>query len=314
VTVAEVEGKASAIASALNSRAHLVGALEISHGGHEGWAYVSAWRADPLDREREIPWEPGEQPPCVEPGTVCLGVGRDSAHVHVPIVGRAGAMCMLSGGMRGSGKSEGMLGVVSQLIGWGWAPPVLIDTARQGMDLGVFAPVAAGPVVTTVKGATVAVRKARAECLRRAKILGGTYPPTRLLTEFDARVPMIPLVIDELQGPMGDPACKVELTRFAQETRAMGGSVFAATQYPTVEVVDATFRQQMGYRQAFRCMNSAEGPVILGAVPTGTGPHLLRGGPGMCIADLDGGSLVTLRTWRVPERWLVEHVRRVARR
>lgn len=309
VTAAEMAAKADAVSSALNVRRQLVGALEVRPGRHEGWVTLSAWPRDPLAGAREVPWEPGRPAPCCPPGVICAGVVRDGSHAHVPLVGGAGAVCALFGGRRGSGKSLAMLGWVAQAVAWGWVDVVLIDTVRHGTDLGVFEPLAAAPLVTTVNGATSAFQQMRAECDRRARAMAGH---ARCLTEFDARVPMILPVVDELQGIMGDAGCKVEATRFAQETRAMGGSLLGATQYPTTEVVDSTFRQQFAYRLAFRCSNAAEGPVILGASPDGEGPHQLRQGAGTCVADLDVGGFQTLRTWLFPDQWLREHVRLLA--
>lgn len=309
VTIADLEDRADRLASALNTRHQLVGALEIARDRrHEGWGTLSVWRRDPLENVATVPWEPGRAAPCVRPGWVCWGVHRDGSHVHAPLIGEAGAICALFAGRRGSGKSVGMLNVAAHLASWGWAAPILIDTVRQGADLAVLEPIAATPVITDPKDALEAIKAAASECRRRARVM--RERGWRKMPGFSSGMPLLPVVADEIHALMSDKKIAPELTKYAQETRAMGGCVIGATQYPLAMSSPqmSTFRQQMAYRVAYRCSNADEGRVILGSTPEGEGPHLLRTGPGSCMADLDGSGVVTMRSWWVPDAWLRQHV------
>lgn len=307
VTIADLEDRADRLASALNTRHQLVGAVEIARDRrHEGWGTLSAWRRDPLEEVGTVPWQPGQSAPCVKPGWVCWGRHRDGSHVHAPVLGDVGALCALYAGRRGSGKSAGILCQVAQMASWGWAPPILIDTVRHGMDLAAFEALSPLPVVTDIKTAVQVIQQARAECDQRAKLLRSRG--VRCLTRFTAETPMVPIVVDEIHDLMTDKRAAGELTKFAQETRAMGGLVVAATQYPLANIITPTLRQQLAYRLAYRCSNADEGRVILGNTPEGEGPHLLRTGPGSCMADLDGAGVVTMRSWWMPDAWLRRHV------
>lgn len=310
VTVADLEGKSSALASALNSRGPLVGALEVRRDrSHEGWCSVSVWERDPLDDDRDVPWAPGLAAPCVPPGTICAGVGRDGAHVHVPIVVGAGALCSLMAGRRGSGKSVAMVGWLAQMAAWGWVDLVLIDLVRNGTDFVCLEPVAAAPVITSLKDAVTAIRATRAECDRRTRVMATVG--ARCLTEFNAEVPMIVVAVDEVQALTADPKAGDLLTRLAQEGRAAGCAVMCATQYPTVETLGSTLRMQLALRCAFRCSNAVESGVILGRSSEGVGAHLITTGPGSCVADLDTGGLLSMRSWGYPDAWLADHVGRL---
>lgn len=309
VTIADLEDRADRLASALNTRTQLVGAVEIARDRrHEGWGTLSVWRRDPLESVSAVPWEPGRAAPCVRPGWVCWGVHRDGSHVHAPLIGEGGAICALFAGRRGSGKSVGLLNVGAHLASWGFAAPILIDTVRQGADLAVLEPVAATSVITDRAEAREAIEAAAAECKRRARVM--RERGWRKMPKFTPEVPLLPIVADEIHDLLADKKTAGSLTKYAQETRAMGGLVLGATQYPLAMSSPqmSTFRQQMAYRLAYRCSNADEGRVILGSTPEGEGPHLLRTGPGSCMADLDGSGVVTMRSWWVPDGWLRSHV------
>lgn len=307
VTVSELTKRADNLAAAINERVPLVAALEVDYGEAEGWGSVTVWRTDPLNRSVTVPWAPGRWAPCCKPGVACWGIRRDGEHMHAPIVGDAGAVCSLYAGRRGSGKSVGMLGQVAQMVAWGWVRPVLVDIVRNGVDLAVFEPLA-GPVATTIKDARTAIKDAAGECAGRLPWMRENT--VRCLTRFTPQVPLIALVVDEVHAVMSDKTAGKALTTFAQETRAMGGLVVCATQYPLAGIGDefATFRQQLAHRVAYRTSNSDESKVILGVTPDGQGPHELRAGPGACVADLDGSGLVTMRSWWLPDDWLRDHV------
>lgn len=307
VSIGELIKRQENLAAAINTAAPLVAALEVDYGPAEGWGSVTVWRSDPLDQTRVVPWSPGRRCSLAPPGTACWGMRRDGDHVHAPIVGDAGAVCSLYAGRRGSGKSVGMLSQVAQMVGWGWCRPVLVDVVRQGVDLAVFEPVA-GPVATTMVEARRAIKDAADEC--SARLAGMRETNTRCLTRFTPERPLIALVVDEVHAILADAKAGAALTKFAQETRAMGGLVVCATQYPLAAMGEGagTFRQQLAHRVAYRCSNSDESKVILGVTPDGQGPHELRAGPGACVADLDGGGLVTMRSWWLPDRWLTAHV------
>lgn len=307
VTISELSKRADNLAAAINTAGPLVAALEVDHGAAEGWGSVTVWRSDPLERTALVPWEPGARCRLAPPGTACWGIRRDGDHVHAPVVGDAGAVCSLYAGRRGSGKSVGMLGQVAQMVGWGWCRPVLVDVVRQGVDLAVFEPVG-GPVATTIAQARAAIKAAADECAARLPEMRANAE--RCITRFTPDRPLIALVVDEVHAVMADKKAGELLTKFAQETRAMGGLVVCATQYPLAAVGEqfGTFRQQLAHRVAYRCSNSDESKVILGVTPDGQGPHELRAGPGACVADLDGGGLVTMRSWWLPDDWLSDHV------
>lgn len=310
VTMADLEDRADRLASALNSHRQLIGALEITRDPRaEGWGTLSVWQRDPLTAPGPIPWAAGERPACVRPGWVCWGRHRDGSHVHAPVLSDVGAMCSLYAGRRGSGKSVGILSQVAQMAAWGWAPPILIDTVRQGADLAVLEPVAAHRMITNPKEALEVIHQARVECKRRAEKMADLG--LRKFTRYTPDFPLIPIVVDEVHALLEHDK-HGELTKFAQETRAMGGLVVCATQYPLAETMSSTFRQQLAYRLAYRCSNADEGRVILGHTPEGEGPHLLRTGPGSCMADLDGSGVFTMRSWWVPDDWLSRHVRALA--
>jgi DNA segregation ATPase FtsK/SpoIIIE-like protein len=199
-----------------------------------------------------------------------------------------------------------MLGQVAQMVAWGWCRPVLVDVVRHGVDLAVYEPLA-GPVAVTIKEARQAIRDAAEECASRLPAMRETG--VRCLTRFTPDRPLIALVVDEVHAVMADKVAGAALTRFAQETRAMGGLVIAATQYPTAEAIDSTFRMQLAHKMVYKVANADESRTILGvSAPDGQGPHELRAGPGACVADLDGSGLVTMRSWWLPDQWLSDHV------
>jgi hypothetical protein len=310
VTMADLKNLESRLESALNTNRRLVGALEINRDPRaEGWGSLSVWREDPLTVASEVPWKPGARCPKCPEGWVCFGKHRDGSHVHAPLLNDVGAICALLAGRRGSGKSVGLLNIGAHIVSWG-VRPILIDTVRQGADLAVLEPLAATEVITTRADAYQAIVEARAECKQRAKIMRARdwkKIPRWAMDEF----PPIPVMADEIHDLMADKKCGPEITKFAQETRAMLGFVVGATQYPLAMASPemSTFRQQLAYRLAYRCSNADEGRVILGATPEGEGPHLLRTGPGSCMADLDGAGVFTMRSWWVPDEWLSRHVR-----
>ena len=192
--------------------------------------------------------------------------------------------------------------MMAQMVAWGWAPPVVIDLVRRGVDYAAFEPLLARPIVTDPKEALEAIKGLRAECSQRADTLkaGGRQK----ITEYTRALPLLPLVIDEMHAANADAKIKAELVDFTRETRPLGGAFIGATQYPTVENVDPTLRLQVTNVWCGRVRNATEAHVVFGPLPEGVGPQHLRTGAGSCLADVDGPDLLTGRTWRMPAGWL----------
>ena len=278
-----------------------------------GWADVRVFRADPLLEERMPPWEPGTIPACTGPGEICWGIRRNGEHYHLRLViPGVGAQCMLIGGTRGSGKSEAILSLLAQMAAWGTVDLTLVDLARQGLDLGRFAPLAeAQRVIQELAPLQVALDLANRRAHSRAakmRELG-----MRVLDEPTRERRLRAMVIDEIQQPMSDFKARLAITRAAQEHRAMGGFIIAATQYPTIAALGGDqlgpqFRAQMGYRACFKVTSGTEAGVILGKSIEGDGPHRMRTGPGSAVVDADDGGQTAIRTWRMTDEWLARHI------
>jgi hypothetical protein len=281
-----------------------------------GWADVRVFRADPLIETHAPPWEAGTIPPCVGPGEICWGIRRNGEHYHLRlVVPGVGAQCMLIGGTRGSGKSEAILSLLAQIAAWGTVDITLVDLARQGLDLGRFAPLAeAEQVIQAIEPLRAALDLADTRARRRASRMRELG--MRVLDEPTPDRKLRAMVIDEIQQPMGDFKARLAITRAAQEHRAMGGFIIAATQYPTIAALGGDqlgpqFRAQMGYRACFKVTSGTEGAVILGKSLEGDGPHHLKTGPGSAVVDADDSGQTVIRTWRMTDEWLAEHIGRL---
>lgn len=298
------------IAAALNAGDRLAAAAEIGASGN-GWADLSVWRRDPLDGEQPVPWRPGSMPTCVRPGSVCVGRRRDGQHIHFDIIRDGSALATLIAGRRGSGKSETARLVVAQMCAWEWAPPIVVDLVRHGVDYAVFAPLLDRPIITNPKDAAALVVELNAEADERAEWMRARG--VQKIARFTPERPARPLIWDEVQTATDDKKLNTGLRRWTQQARPVGGAPVLVTQYPTVQNLDSTLRAQIANAWCGRVRNHVEAGVVFGPLPEGVGPHLLRTGPGSCVVDSDGPSLDIGRTWHASDAWLRTHVDRLAK-
>lgn len=302
---------ANRIVAALNTGRHLAAVGEIHHH-REGWAALHVHRREPLTGPQPVPWKPGEQPSCCRPGTVCIGRQRDGKHIHFDIVSDVGALATLLAGRRGSGKSETARLIVSQMVAWGWAPPIVVDLVRHGVDYHAFVPLLDRPIVTTNAEAKDALKFLEADANERAERLRRVGQ--QKVNSYSRDLPLRPLIWDEVQAINDDRGLKKQLRRWAQQARPMGGAPVLLTQYPTAENVDATLRAQIANVWCGRLRNHVEAGVVFGPLPEGVGPQYLRIGPGGCMADVDGPDLLIGRSWYTPDGWHEQHVGRLLKR
>lgn len=218
-------------------------------------------------------------------------------------------MASLFAGRRGSGKSQAMRLALLQMVAWGNVAPVVVDLVRNGVDYADLEPLLAWPVITDTRTAKAAIQAYRTICDERSKEV--RRQGLKKVPRYTRDTPLLPFVVDEVQSIVADKDLELEVTRYTQETRPMGGVTLIATQYPHKDNLNTTLRAQMTNVWAGRLRNATESTVTLGSLPDGVAPHLLRLGPGGSVCDVDGPDLLTMRGWREPDGWGAAHVEAV---
>lgn len=308
-TVAD-DWEANRIVAALNTGRHMAAVGEVHHY-RDGWAHLELYRNEPLSAPVEVPWRPGEQPSCCRPGTVCIGRRRDGKHIHFDLLVDGSGLATLIAGRRGSGKSETARLLTAQVAAWGWAPPIVVDLVRHGVDYQAMAPLLDRPIITDVKEAKALIAELNEEASERAAALKASGE--QKITRFSAARPFRVLIWDEVQTANDDKAMKVGLRRWVQQARPVGSAPVLITQYPTNDNIDSTLRAQIANVWSGRVRDHVQAGVIFGPLPEGDGPQNMRIGPGGCWVDVDEPDLLQGRTWFMPPEWLDEHVKALAR-
>jgi len=299
------------IVAAINDR-HELGAIAEMHAPVPGRAQLTIWRKDPLDQVQPVPWRPGERPTCCKPGQVCMGPQRSGRHVHFDVYGDVGAFASRFVGRRGSGKSEAMRLWLAQVLAWDHVDPVVIDLVRQGVDYGVFEPLLSTPIVTDADVAVAAIDAIRAEARDRATKFRaqGKKKQTRPTSDM----PLVPLVIDEVQSITDIKAATLGLRKVLQETRPWLVAPCLATQYDVSENMDRTTALQITNTWCGRMGDSnASYNTFSRTDYPGRAPHELSGS-GAAVCDTDHPELYEIRGWWATDQWHADHAGLLAKR
>ena len=307
-TVAD-DWEANRIVAALNTGRQMAAVGEVHHY-RDGWARLELYRSEPLAQPLEVPWAPGELPSCCKPGTVCIGRRRDGRHIHFDLLVDGSGLATLIAGRRGSGKSETARLLTAQVAAWGWAPPIVVDLVRHGVDYAAMAPLLDRPIITDPKAAADLVKELNDEASKRAESLRKSG--RQKIERFSPELPFRVLVWDEVQTVNDDKAMKTGLRRWVQQARPVGSAPVLITQYPTNDNIDSTLRAQIANVWSGRVRDHVQAGVIFGPLPEGQGPQNMRLGPGGCWVDVDEPDLLQGRTWFMPPEWLEAHVKALA--
>lgn len=307
-TVAD-DWEANRIVAALNTGRQMAAVGEVHHY-RDGWAHLELYRSEPLAQPLEVPWAPGELPSCCKPGTVCIGRRRDGRHIHFDLLVDGSGLATLIAGRRGSGKSETARLLTAQVAAWGWAPPIVVDLVRHGVDYAAMAPLLDRPIITDPKAAADLVKEMNDEASKRAESLRKSG--RQKITRFSPELPFRVLVWDEVQTVNDDKAMKTGLRRWVQQARPVGSAPVLVTQYPTNDNIDSTLRAQIANVWSGRVRDHVQAGVIFGPLPEGEGPQNMRIGPGGCWVDVDEPDLLQGRSWFMSPAWLEAHVKALA--
>ena len=302
---------ATRLVAAINDASEL-GTIAEMRAPVPGKAQLTIWRRDPLDMVQPVPWRPGERPSCCRPGQVCMGPQRNGKHVHFDVYGDVGAYASRFIGRRGSGKSEAMRLWLAQVLAWDHVDPVIVDLVRQGVDYGVFEPLLATEIITDPAVAVAAIDAIRAEASARAKKFKAEGRKKQ--TAPTADMPLIPLVIDEVQSVTDIKAAALGLRKVLQETRPWMITPCLATQYDVSENLDRTTALQITNTWCGRMgdANASYNTFSRTDYP-GRAPHELSG-PGASVCDTDHPELYEIRGWWAADQWHADHVGLLASR
>lgn len=302
---------ANRLVAAINDASEL-GTIAEMHAPIPGKAQLTIWRRDPLDSVQPVPWRPGERPSCCKPGEVCMGPQRNGQHVHFTAYNKDGGFASKFVGRRGSGKSEAMRLWLAQVLAWDHVDPVIIDLVRHGVDYGVFEPLLSTEIITDPGVALAAIQAARAEAGERAKAFKARG--MKKLTAPTVEMPLVPLVIDEVQSISAVKAMVVEFRKLMQETRPWLILPSVATQHDINDNLDTTTSLQITNTWCGRMGTANAGYLALGRSDfPGRAPHELHG-PGAAVCDTDHPELYEIRGWWASDDWHAEHVRLLAKR
>lgn len=309
-TVAD-DWEANRIVAALNTGRQMAAVGEVHHY-RDGWAHLELYRSEPLAAPVPVPWKPGELPSCCKPGTVCIGRRRDGQHIHFDLLVDGSGLATLIAGRRGSGKSETARLLTAQVAAWGWAPPIVVDLVRHGVDYQAMAPLLDRPIITDPKDAKALVDELNEEASERAAMLKASGQ--QKIGRFSHARPFRVLVWDEVQTVNDNKALKVALRRWVQQARPVGSAPVLITQYPTNDNIDSTLRAQIANVWSGRVRDHTQAGVIFGPLPDGEGPQHMRVGPGGCWVDIDEPDLLQGRSWLMSPQWLSAHVAALEKR
>lgn len=200
---------------------------------------------------------------------MCLG--RDVS--GKPMVANLGKMPhVLIAGATGAGKSVGMNSFLISLL-YQNSPKemqcIMIDPKRVELNSYNGIPHLLTPVITDPEKATVALRWAVAEMLRRYQLCADKRH--RSIKDYNAdntiedKMPTLVIVIDELADLMMTSGKEVEaaICRIAQMGRAVGLHLMVATQRPSVDVITGLIKANIPARIAFTVSSSIDSRVIL---------------------------------------------------
>ena len=299
------------LVAAINDTSEL-GTIAEMHAPIPGRAQLTIWRRDPLDMVQPVPWRPGERPSCCKPGQVCMGPQRNGQHVHFDAYGENGAYASKFVGRRGSGKSEAMRLWLAQVLAWDHVDPIIIDLVRAGVDFGVFEPLLGTEIITNPDVAHAAIVAARADAQERAQVFKARG--LKKLTSPTAEMPMIPIVIDEVQSISDNKKTAFEFRKLMQETRPWLIAPCVATQHDISENMDRTTSLQITNTWCGRMGDANAGYVALARTDyPGRAPHELHG-PGAAVCDTDHAELFEIRGWWASDQWHADHVGLLAAR
>ncbi|MBI2464497.1 DNA translocase FtsK 4TM domain-containing protein [Candidatus Peregrinibacteria bacterium] len=200
-----------------------------------------------------------------------LCLGRDVS--GKPMVADLGKMPhVLIAGATGAGKSVGMNSFLISLL-YQNSPKemqcIMIDPKRVELNSYNGIPHLLTPVITDPEKATVALRWAVAEMLRRYQLCADKRH--RSIKDYNSdstiedKMATLVIVIDELADLMMTSGKEVEaaICRIAQMGRAVGLHLMVATQRPSVDVITGLIKANIPARIAFTVSSSIDSRVIL---------------------------------------------------
>lgn len=308
---------ADELASALNEPRPVVAALEFrpTTQGHPGHAILATYRRDPLLRTVELTADmPGRPTTVTQP--VLFSRGADGRTHRCRVLNDGGG---IHGGLFGqnrSGKSAGLSVVLEQLC---WCPDALLLGIEMSPKLGADMRQLGrrfDRIVTQRDGwpaCRTLLTEVDAYLSRRAGELADLDPPQPKMSRFSAERPFVVLVVDEAHRVFQEDDQAADLlTQLAKTHAAMGLSIQAVTQFPTVDAIPSAFRSQLLSKVAWRLDNAQETNIAMGGRwgEKTPGPHTIPGADsedeanrfaGQCYSSLDGGMKIRQRTlWASP--------------
>ena len=237
------------------------------------------------DRE-PVPWSTLEKPP---QGILPIRLGVDVAGRPVRL-DLAQMPHLLIGGRTGSGKSSALHALILSMIARPTRPALLlIDPKQSEFSAYAGSSVLLAPVATSPESAEDLLWGAVGEM--RARQTKMAAAGIRDLSGSD--LPRLVIVIDELadlilagRRDLSDP-----LIRIAQQGRAAGIHLVAATQRPSREVVTGQIKSNFPARLAFATTARRESEIILDQI----GAESLHGNGDALYRDPNTGTLTRLQ-------------------